>query len=142
MGMSFLLDTHAFLWLIGEPERVPEALVDRLADEDNRLLVSAAAAMEVATKVRLGKLPTAAHLVAPAVWSARVRDIGGEPLELTAEHALLAGSLDWGHRDPFDRFLAAQALIENAVLVTRDGAFAAVAGLRRAWDDEGHGTVW
>ena len=141
MGMRFLLDTPTFLWLIGEPERLPGTLVDLLADENNPLLVSAASAMEVATKVRLGKLPAAAHLVAPAVWSARVREIGADPLSLTTEHALLAGSLAWTHRDPFDRFLAAQALAENATLATCDVAFAGVEGLSRIWFDRPIATV-
>ncbi len=76
--------------------------------------------MEVATKVRLGKLEPARHLI--ETWSARVRDIGGDDLPLTASHALLAGSLAWPHRDPFDRMLVAQALSDNLTLVSSDAA--------------------
>jgi PIN domain nuclease of toxin-antitoxin system len=68
MGVIFLLDTHAFLWLLGEPSKVPAGLVAELAHRDNRLLVSSASAMEVSTKVRIGQLPTAAALADPSVW--------------------------------------------------------------------------
>lgn len=108
MGVRFLLDTHVFLWLLGTPERVPEVLRRRLASQDSELLVSAVSAMEVATKVRLGTLDTARHLV--DTWSARVRDLRAVELLVCTEHALLAGSLSWAHRDPFDRMLVAQGL--------------------------------
>jgi PIN domain nuclease of toxin-antitoxin system len=96
MGVRFLLDTHVFLWLLGTPQLLPDALRDDLADPDAELLVSAVSAMEVATKVRLGTLEPARHLV--ATWSARVQDLRAGELPLPTEHALLAGSLDWAHR--------------------------------------------
>jgi PIN domain nuclease of toxin-antitoxin system len=131
--MRFLLDTHAFLWLVGEPQRMPKTLLRELADSRNEIWVSSACAMEVATKVRLGKLDMASHLTDPTVWRARVDQIGGQPLGLSVEHALKAGSLEWGHRDPFDRFLAAQAIIDTLVLVTRDPAFAELSYLQTHW---------
>jgi PIN domain nuclease of toxin-antitoxin system len=133
MGMSYLLDTHALLWLIGEPTKLPALLVGDLANRDNDLWVSAASAMEVATKVRLGKLDTASHLVDSAVWKTRVVQLGANALPLTVEHCLYAGSMAWDHRDPFDRFLAAQAIIENLVLVTKDREFSALAQLSTRW---------
>lgn len=66
-------------------------------------------------------------------WDRRVEDIEATPLDLTTAHALHAGSMPWEHRDPFDRLLAAQAIVENVVLVTADGAFADLPGLRTAW---------
>lgn len=129
--MRFLLDTHVFLWLLGTPELVPEALRHDLASPDNELLVSAVSAMEVATKVRLGKLEAARHLV--PTWSARVQDLRAQELPISTEHALLAGSLEWPHRDPFDRLLVAQGLVENVTLVTSDKAIGAVTGLRLRW---------
>lgn len=131
MGVRFLLDTHVFLWLLGTPERVPEALRSDLAQPDNELLVSAASAMEVATKVRLGKLDSARHLL--STWSARLQDLRAQELAISTEHALLAGSLEWPHRDPFDRLLVAQGLVENVTLVTSDGEMRAVTGLRVRW---------
>lgn len=127
MGVSYLVDTHVFLWLLGEPHRVPDDTLRELGNTQNQLLVSAVSAIEVATKVRLGKLETARHLV--DTWSARVGDIGGHNLDFTTAHALLAGSMTWPHRDPFDRMLVAQALIENLTLVSTDGAMQGLEGL-------------
>lgn len=131
MGVTYLLDTHAFVWLLGSPDRMTEPLRTDLASTANRLLVSAVSAMEVATKVRLGKFDGAATLV--STWERRVEDLDAETLDLTTAHALHAGSMPWAHRDPFDRLLAAQAIVENVVLVTRDAAFATLPGVRTAW---------
>lgn len=131
MGVKYLLDTHAFLWLLGTPELMPDPLRSDLAQSDNELLVSAVSALEVATKVRLGKLDIARHLV--ATWSARVQDLRADELPVSTEHAILAGSLDWQHRDPFDRLLVAQALVENLTMVTSDPQITAVTGLRVRW---------
>ncbi|MPV50981.1 PIN domain-containing protein [Pseudactinotalea sp. HY160] len=131
MGVTYLLDTHTFVWLLGASRRIPSALRAELADRNTRLLVSAVSAMEVATKVRLGKFDEAEPLL--AAWSRRMADIEAEPLDLTTEHALYAGSLRWDHRDPFDRLLAGQAIVENIPLVTRDSAFATLTGLQRRW---------
>lgn len=119
MGVRYLLDTHVLLWLLGDPERVPADVRRDLADPAVALLVSAASALEVATKQRLGKLDVG-DLV--DFWGRRVDEIGGTELPVRAEHALLAGRLTWDHRDPFDRLLVAQAVVENATLVTVDAA--------------------
>lgn len=126
--MRFLLDTHVFLWLLGEPERVAPSVRDTLADRRDQILVSAASALEVATKARLGKLDAARPLV--AAWSERLRELDADELPITSAHAVLAGTMTWDHRDSFDRLLAAQALMENLVLVTVDGALLHLAGLR------------
>lgn len=131
MGVTYLLDTHAFVWLLGSPDRIAEPLRSELASTANRLLVSAVSAMEVATKVRLGRFDAAGTLV--STWERRVDDIDAEPLDLTTAHALHAGSMPWAHRDPFDRMLAAQAIIENVVLVTTDAAFDTLPAVRTAW---------
>ncbi|WP_243738033.1 type II toxin-antitoxin system VapC family toxin [Cellulomonas shaoxiangyii] len=115
--MRYLLDTHVLLWLLGDAERVPEPVRADLADPGVTLLVSAASALEVATKQRLGRLDVG-DLV--DVWARRVAEIGGTELPVGADHALLAGRLGWDHRDPFDRLLVAQAVVENATLVTVD----------------------
>lgn len=117
--MRFLLDTHVLLWLLGDPDRVPAPVRDRLADPAEELWVSAASALEVATKQRLGKL-AAGGLV--SAWPDRIADIGAAELAVTSGHALLAGSMRWEHRDPFDRLLVAQATVEAMTLVTVDTA--------------------
>lgn len=128
MGVTFLLDTHVVLWLLGSPTRVASKVREQLADPVNNLLVSAVSALEVATKVRLGKLPSGQHL--DSCWSERLADLRAAELDLTTRQALLAGSLDWDHRDPFDRLLAAQALATGATLVTNDKAFHGIPTLR------------
>lgn len=128
MGVTYLLDTHVFLWLLGSPERVPSRVRDELGIGSNRLAVSAASAMEVATKTRLGKLEAGRHLV--PTWSSRVAAISADELAVSSGHAVLAGSMPWDHRDPFDRLLVAQALIDNLTLVTTDAAVIAFPGIR------------
>ena len=118
MGVTYLLDTHVLLWLLGDPEKISSAVRGRLAQPANTLLVSAASALEVATKVRLGRLPAGAALV--EAWSARLNAIGCEELPITPAHALFAGSMDWAHRDPFDRILVAQTVLDTVTLVTTD----------------------
>ncbi len=117
MSTSYLVDTHVVLWLLGDPERVPDSVRAELAERGNLLMVSAASALEISTKVRVGKLdaPTL-----PTTLSRRLSDLGAALLPITVEHALLAGSLRWDHRDPFDRILVAQASLEALVLVTVD----------------------
>ncbi len=131
MGVSYLLDTHALLWLLGEPHRMPSGLVAELADPETRLCVSSATAMEIATKVRLGKLGVAEPLL--ATWFDRLGEIEADELPITSRHALLAGSLTWHHRDPFDRFLAAQSMADGLPLVTRDPVLRALPGLHTHW---------
>ena len=131
MGVTYLLDTHVLLWLLGDVNRVPRSVLDEFEDEHTRLLVSAASAMEIATKVRIGKLPDAQQLLSG--WVDRLTDIAADELPITPRHALLAGSMPWEHRDPYDRLLAAQAMAENAPLVTADPAMSTLAGLKTRW---------
>jgi len=84
-------------------------------------MVSAVSAWEIATKVRLGRLPAAADLVQDFVADLARQRI--RILDVSADHGIRAGSLPGPHRDPFDRMLAAQAEIEGMPLVTADPAF-------------------
>lgn len=130
--MRYLLDTHVLLWLLGSPDRVSAEVRSVLARRTNDVLVSAVSAMEVSTKVRLGKLPQGRPLL--DAWSSRVAELGGEELAISSEHAVLAGTMSWEHRDPFDRLLAAQSVVENVTLVTQDAAIRELPGVRLlAW---------
>ena len=126
-----LLDTHALAWAVSAPDRLSRPARAAIEDPAVHLLVSAASAWELATKVRLDRFPEAEPLVAQ--YTSLVAELGAEPLSMTDRHALRAGGLNWAHRDPFDRMLAAQALYEHATLVTRDGAFGELAGLDTLW---------
>ena len=120
MGVSYLLDTHVVIWLIGgNPAPRPRQL-QRLEAPDSRVLVSAISAYEVATKVRLGQLDAAAELA--RTWRTSVRELGAVELDLNHAHATRAGELGWDHRDPFDRLLVAQAQVDGLTIVTADRA--------------------
>lgn len=129
--MRLLLDTHALLWAVGDPGRLSQVARTLIEDRRNDLFVSAASAWELATKLRLGKLPDAADLVDD--WSATIERLVARELPISAAHARYAGSLAWDHRDPFDRMLAAQSILESLPLVSIDPAFATLPGVRVRW---------
>ena len=120
--MAFLLDTHALLWWLAEPERLSPAVHATLADPAQRVLISAASAWEIATKLRLGCFPTAELLLQDG-WSL-MESQGFQPLPLSWSHGLRAGSYPMPHRDPFGRLLAAQAELEQLILITLDPVLA------------------
>jgi PIN domain nuclease of toxin-antitoxin system len=120
--MRLLLDTHALLWWLFDDRALSRRARGLLADPHQEVLVSAASAWEIATKHRLGKLPAAAVLVQDIPgWVARA---GFSPLPVSLAHAQRAGGFPHAHRDPFDRMLAAQSLLEAVPLLTNDRAFA------------------
>ncbi len=129
--MRYLLDTHALLWAITDPDRLGAEVRRTIADRSNPLVVSAASAWQIATKQRAGKLPQADALV--GAYSRHLDRLGVERLPVTEEHALLAGSLQWEHRDPFDRMIAAQAMLESMPIVTGDAVFAELPGVATVW---------
>jgi PIN domain nuclease of toxin-antitoxin system len=94
------------------------------------VFVSAASAWELAMKVRLGKLPSAVRLTDRLAETLVEQNFA--PLPIRLEHGRLAGLLPGQHRDPFDRMLAAQALVDDMALVTNDAAFAAF-GVKVLW---------
>ncbi len=116
--VDYLLDTHAVLWALTDPHQLGTSAQEVIRDPSNGLVVSAVSAWELATKHRLGKLPQADVLVVG--FARHVARLGARALPVCTDHALLAGSLDWDHRDPFDRMLVAQAQVERLTLVTRD----------------------
>ena len=128
--MRVLLDTHALLWWLDGNRRLSRRARGVIADDENVVLVSAASAWEIATKVRLGKLPGAVEVAAelPAI----LRQQHFEPLPIAIVHAVRAGNLPGPHRDPFDRMLIAQAQDEDLGLVSNERVFDAY-GVRRLW---------
>ena len=115
--MRYLLDTHVLLWLAGDATKVPENVRESLGAAEERV-VSSASAMEIALKTQLGKLPQGESVLDS--WSILMRSFMATELSLTVSHMIRAGSLDWDHRDPFDRMLVAQAQLEGLHLVTSD----------------------
>ena len=128
--MKLLLDTHTLLWWLSEQPKLSATARNSISHDDAVIIVSAASAWEICTKVRIGKLQTA-FAVCEDFHAVLARN-GFEPLAISVEHGRVAGRLPGTHKDPFDRMLAAQALIENVPLVTNDPAFAGF-GVKVIW---------
>ncbi len=130
--MTLLLDTHVLIWALAAPDRLPATVRARVADRRETIVVSAASAFEIATKHRLGRLPEAAALVHS--FDEQVSRLGADLIAIEARHAITAGSLEWQHRDPFDRMLAAQAMSDGFGLVSADEVFTGLPGLAVLWE--------
>ena len=128
--MRALLDTHALLWWLDGDRRLSALARRFIAEETNDVLVSAASAWEIATKVRLGPLPGAVE-VAVNLPSILVEQ-RFEMLAISVTHGLRAGALPGPHRDPFDRMLIAQAHAEHLTLISNETVFDAY-GIQRLW---------
>jgi len=128
--MRLLLDTHTLLWWLAEDPSLPASARKLIANKNNNVLVSAASAWEIATKVRMGKLPIALDLAHD--FTAYLKRERFETLPASAEHAIRAGLLPGPHKDPFDNMLIAQALAENLTIVSNDVVFDGY-GVKRVW---------
>ena len=128
--MQALLDTHAFLWWLADSSRLSTTAHSVIADDANRLFVSAASAWEITTKHRIGRLPEATDLTLDVAGA--IARQGFEALPITVADAELAGRLPGAHRDPFDRMLVAQAIGRHLALVSKDAALDQFA-IQRLW---------
>jgi PIN domain nuclease of toxin-antitoxin system len=125
-----LLDTHTLIWWMTNDPHLSKSAHSFIEEGDNTSLVSAVSAWEIATKVRLGRLPAAAGLIQDFVAGlARERM---EILPVNADHGIRAGLLPGPHQDPFDRMLIAQALAENVPIVSNDKGLDGY-GVKRLW---------
>lgn len=121
--MRYLLDTHTALWWWSDATKLGSAARGVLVDAYSDVFVSAASAWEIATKYRSGRLPDIGD---PALNYRRFMDDSGFiSLDVTEAHAMRGGLLEGDHRDPFDRLIAAQAIVEQMVVITRDPKIAA-----------------
>jgi len=128
--VRLLLDTHAFLWWVGEDAKLSRAARDAIGDGANECYFSMASAWELAIKVSLGKLTVNGRLdrLLPEQLAAN----GFETLHIEVDHVARVASLPFHHRDPFDRLLVAQALAEDLAIVSADLVFRRY-GVRRVW---------
>lgn len=129
--MTLLLDTHSWAWALTSNPRLNRTALAVL-DAADLVLLSPISLYEVAQKVRLGKWDEMAPMVGDLEGAVLRQGIGFAAL--TPEIATMAGLLDWPHRDPFDRMIAATALVMGVALISADPVFDGVAGLRRVWD--------
>jgi len=127
---SVLLDTHAWVWALTGDARLSAPAQATIAEAE-AVRVSPISFFEIGQKVRIGKWPE----MEPHVRDlpAALKRQGGLTAPMTAEICLHASLLDWPHRDPFDRLLAATAILTGDILVSADVVFDTLAGVRRDW---------
>lgn len=116
--MNLLLDTHALLWVLGDPERLKAETRCVLADADNAVFVSVVSLWEIVVKCRIGKLQAdIASITARMAPASKMQLLG-----ITPQHLIALNSLPFReqHRDPFDHLIIVQAISEGMTLVTQD----------------------
>ena len=123
--MKLLLDTHLLLWAAGAPRRLPAAARKLLDDPGNEPLFSAASLWEIAIKRSLGRED---FRVDPRLLRRGLLENGYAELPITGEHATAVDDLPRLHKDPFDRMLIAQAMVESVTLLTADPQLARYPG--------------
>jgi PIN domain nuclease of toxin-antitoxin system len=128
--LDLLLDTHAFLWWLAGDLALSMPARAAIEDTGNSVFVSAASAWEIATKFRIGKLPGIAA-IGPDLEDVLAAQ-GFVRLPISFSHGQAAGSLPGPHKDPFDRMLMAQAMLDGMVLVSNETRFDSY-GVRRLW---------
>lgn len=118
--MKYLIDTHIVLWLLDDELAIPATTLLQLKDPENELFVSIASIWEIAIKRSLGKLTISRPTQAIAD---ELPATGISILPILTSHVVQTEALPFHHRDPFDRIIIAQALVEGCVVVSKDGNF-------------------
>jgi PIN domain nuclease of toxin-antitoxin system len=126
-----LLDTHVFLWAVAEPKRLSSKARGSITKLENQIFVSPVTAYELSYKHRQGKLPFGAAIITS--FGRQIAHLYASELAISSPHTLAAGQLDWDHKDPFDRMLAAQAMVEGLTLVTADENLQAFEPVATLW---------
>ena len=123
--MKLLLDTHVLLWAASAPARIPKSTRVLIEDSENEICFSAASLWEIAIKRGLGRRD---FNVDPRVLRRALLENGYHELAITGDHVIQVDQLPPKHRDPFDRILVAQAIVEGITLVTNDQKLASYPG--------------
>jgi len=133
MVNKFLLDTHTFLWAAHESRlfKLGDAARNAIEDPDSELYVSAVSIFEISNKYRRGKLPEYRPIAEN--YMEALEGLEARELPLSCDQANLAGSLEWTHKDPFDRLLAAQAQSGDMTLISCDKVFADAPDIDILW---------
>jgi PIN domain nuclease of toxin-antitoxin system len=128
--MGLLLDSHTLLWWFTGDSSLSSSARRRITEAEEPVFVSSASAWEIAIKLNLGRLPSAAHLLSN--FDRELGLDGFQSLSISAQHGIRAGLLPGPDKDPFDRMLVAQAQAENLAVVSNDKVFDRY-GVRRFW---------
>jgi PIN domain nuclease of toxin-antitoxin system len=123
--VKLLLDTHLLLWAASEPQKIPKASRALIEDPENEVMFSAASLWEITIKRGLGRQD---FRVEPRVLRRALLDNGYGELPVTSEHVIHIEQLPPRHKDPFDRVLLAQAIVEGITLLTHDQKLTAYPG--------------
>ncbi|MBP7306999.1 MAG: type II toxin-antitoxin system VapC family toxin [Saprospiraceae bacterium] len=115
--MSFLLDTHAFLWFISGDSQLPASIRSKIEDINQPCFISSASLWEITIKQQIGKLTLDISLQELFEYLDRNQI---ELIQINYEHLLALSKLPTHHSDPFDRLIIAQAIAEDLILVTKD----------------------
>jgi PIN domain nuclease of toxin-antitoxin system len=116
--MNLLLDTHVFLWLNQQPEKLSTNVLELCEDNKNTLYLSHVSPWEIQIKSKLGKLNLQIPLQEMIATQQRDNDL--KLLPITLQHIYALADLENYHQDPFDRLLIAQAIVESMPLITVD----------------------
>jgi PIN domain nuclease of toxin-antitoxin system len=128
--LKLLLDTHSFLWFIDGSPRLSATARQLIEDPANERLVSIASLWEMAIKASIGRLSFAQPFA--TLMTDQLRRNSMQVLDITLAHTGHVAALPFHHRDPFDRMLIAQSLVETIAIVSVDSAFDAY-GVTRLW---------
>lgn len=118
--MRYLLDTHTLSWAISDPTHLSSRGIGLLENLQNQLVVSVVSLWEMSIKHKLGKWPEVAPFMDEQLYGQFLEQLGAEELPINGRHARLAGQFDMEHKDPFDRLLAAQAMLEGIPILSKD----------------------
>lgn len=128
--MKLLLDAHALIWSVDEPSKLGQEAPQLLQDVSNELFVGAGTIWEISIKMGLGKLGLSLPF---KQWTEQaIADLGAFCLPIDIRHAEAQMTLPRHHGDPFDRLLAAQAQVEDLVVISSDPIFDRY-GVARRW---------
>ena len=128
--MKVLLDTHTFLWLVAGDERLSKTARQTFLNLENKLFFSAASLWEICIKISLGKISLKSGWFQTIQDEMELNAILWLPIEM--QHCVELTKLPFHHRDPFDRMLIAQAIVEDMQLLSRDSRLSAYA-VKRIW---------
>ena len=115
--MDLLLDTHTLIWFLNGDIKLSDKVKNVIEDSNNAKMVSIASVWEIAIKISLDKFRFDKGL---KHFLYMVEDNGFVILPITFEHAMVLSTLEFIHRDPFDRLLIAQSKVDNLTLATKD----------------------
>jgi PIN domain nuclease of toxin-antitoxin system len=118
--MKLLVDTQSFIWFVENDKQLPVKIKKELEDPDNSIIISIASLWEMTIKMTLGKLQISNDI---EKMIDKLYQNGFEILPILPEHIIKLSTLEYIHRDPFDRIIISQGLSENIVIVTSDDKF-------------------